>query len=184
MQEKGDDVRTGSILMLGAVLLGLAPAVARAQAGPPEGGMAGVLVREIRLLRQALERQGAAGARAQLLIGRLALQDQRAARARQAVERLESELGAAERERDELQAASRESAESLERATDDEHREQLERQSRMLRARLATLQGDISRAQGRIVEAKQTLELETSGSEDLEARLRDLDRELQEQPRE
>jgi len=172
-------VTTRSLLVLGALVTGLGPAVALAQATPSPSGMVGVLIQEIRLLRQALERQSAAAARAQLLIGRLTLQDQRTARAKQAVERLESELAGASRERDELQAAAREAAESLGRVSDDEGREQLERQTRMLRARLASLQEDISQAQSRLLEARQALEVETSGHEDLEARLRDLDRELQ-----
>jgi chromosome segregation ATPase len=167
------------MLALGLVVVGLSPAAAHAQATPSSGSTVDVLVREIRLLRQALEKQSATAARAQLLIGRLTLQDQRTARARQSVERLESELANAERERDQTQAAVRETAESVGRVTDEEGREQLERQARMLRARLAESQADISRAQNRLLEAKRSLEAESSDYEDLEARLRELERELQ-----
>jgi hypothetical protein len=80
-----------SILALGLVVVGLSPAVVYAQATPSPGGTVNVLVQEIRLLRQALEKQSATAARAQLLIGRLTLQDQRTARARQ-LRDLEREL--------------------------------------------------------------------------------------------
>ena len=169
-----------AIVGLGFAVVGLLPVAARAQDAEPSAGTASVLIREIRLLRQAIEKQSATAARAQLLIGRLALQDQRSARARQSVERLEGELTGAERERDRVQMAARETAESLGRATDDERREQLEKQARMLRARLTELQADISRAQGRLSEARQSLDAEGGRYEELDAWLRDLDRQLEE----
>jgi primosomal protein N'' len=56
------------------------------------------LLAEVRLLRQALERQGVVATRTQLLVSRLALQDQRVARSRAALERLESELASGTQE--------------------------------------------------------------------------------------
>jgi hypothetical protein len=88
-----------------------------AQVAPaPTAGTVEGVVNEIRLLRQAIERQSSSAARAQLLIGRLGLQDQRTARARSAVERLEGELADAQRGRDQLQVAARETQPSLEQA--------------------------------------------------------------------
>jgi hypothetical protein len=52
------------------------------------------LLAEVRLLRQAIERQGTVAGRAQLLVGRLALQDQRVMRWQAESQRLESELTA------------------------------------------------------------------------------------------
>ena len=137
------------------------------------------MVHEIRLLRQALERQSSMAARVQLVIGRLALQDQRTARAHQAVERLEGELTNAERDRDRMQTAGREIARSLEQVTDDERRQQLESDARMVQARLADNQADISRTEARLSQAKQALDVETGRYDELEAWLRDLDKQLQ-----
>lgn len=165
--------------ILGLVAVGLLPRAARAQGAAPPGGTVSILIQEIRLLRHTLEKQGSTTARAQLLIGRLTLQDQRTARARQAVERLESEVANAERERDQMQVAARDTAEALGRAADEERREQVEKQARMLRARIADFHTEISRGQSRLLEARQTLDSETARYEELEALLRDLDRQLE-----
>jgi hypothetical protein len=49
----------------------------------------------------------------------------------------------------------------------------------MLRTRLAECQVDISRAQSRLSEARQDLDAESSRYEELDAWLRDLDRQLE-----
>src|SRR5262245_60536546 len=59
-----------------------------------EGGALGALLAEVRLLREAIERQSAVASRAQLLVGKLALQDQRVLRWQAESQRLESELAA------------------------------------------------------------------------------------------
>ena len=57
------------------------PGTARAQAsGNADTPTLNALLGEVRLLRQAIERQSALAGRAQLLVGKLALQDQRVAR--------------------------------------------------------------------------------------------------------
>jgi len=65
-----------------AVSLMLLPSTASSQQAPEAGVTLDLLLGEVRLLRRALERQVAFQARAQLLVGRLALQDQRVMRAR------------------------------------------------------------------------------------------------------
>ena len=173
-------MRSQPILVLGLVAVFAVPLTAHAQAASPSGaGTLDAVVKEIRLLRQALEKHSSMAARAQLLIGRLTLQDQRTARARQSVERLEGELTIAERERNQLQAGAREMARSLEQVTNDERRQQLEVESRMIRARLVDCQSNVSSTEARLAQARQALDAETGRYDELEAWLRDLDRQLQ-----
>jgi predicted nucleic acid-binding Zn-ribbon protein len=158
----------------------LVPMMASAQTAPSPGPAAlDAVVKELRLLRQAVERQGLATARAQLLVGRLTLQDQRTARAQQAVERLQSEVASAQRERDELQRSFRAIAQRLEQASADEPRQQLEEESRMTKARLADSQAHVSGTELRLSQAKQALDIETGRYDELDVWLKDLDRQLQ-----
>ena len=165
---------------LGVVLACFLPGAAYAQTSLSSSSEAlDALVQEVRLLRQTLERQAATAARSQLIIARLTLYDQRAARARAAVDRLEGEVANAERERDQLQAAAREMARSLEQVTDPDRHQQLESESRMLRARMVEAETQRSRSEARLAQAKQTLDLEAGRYDDLERWLNDLDRQLQ-----
>ncbi len=162
--------------VLGFALACSVPAAAHAQAAP---ATLDAVVAEMRLLRQALERQGAATARAQVLIARLTLQDQRTARARQAVERLEAELASAEREHDDLQGRARELTRALEQLTNEDVRPQLEAESRTIRARMTDVQAQRTRTEARLGEARQALHLEGGRYDDLERSLAELDRQLQ-----
>ena len=165
---------------LGVVLTCLVPASIYAQASPTSSsGALDAVVKEVRLLRQALERQAATAARSQLIIARLTLYDQRAARARAAVDRLEGEVANAERERERLLAAAREMERSLEQVTDPDRRQQLESDSRMLRARIVEAETERARSSTRLSQANQALDLETGRYDELERWLNDLDRQLQ-----
>src|SRR5512143_1548663 len=156
------------------------PVTADAQTTPSAGtGSLDGVVKELRLLRQALERQSAASARVQLLIGRLTLQDQRTARAQQAVERLQNEVRNAERERDETQSRFRAVAQRLEQATADDPRQQLEEELRTLKTRLADSQAHVHVAEGRLSQAKQAFDIETGRYDELDAWLKDLDSQMQ-----
>jgi hypothetical protein len=137
------------------------------------------VVTEIRLLRQAVERQSTSAARAQLLIGRLGLQEQRTARARAAVERLEGELVTTERERDQLQVAARELQRSLEQAIEPERRAELEAHIRTVREQYTKAQQRVSEAQDRLAHAREALEIETGRYDELDRLLVELDRQLQ-----
>ena len=165
---------------VGLVLACLLPGSGWAQVAPTAatGTLEGV-VNEIRLLRQTIERQSTSAARAQLLIGRLSLQDQRTARARASVERLEGELANGERERDQLQVAARELQRSLEQAADQERRTELETQSRMVREQYGKAQQRVSQAESRLAHAREALDIETGRYDELDQSLADLDRHLQ-----
>ncbi len=166
------------VLLLGLACFlvgsGWAQVAPTATAGTLEG-----VINEIRLLRQAIARQSSSTARAQLLIGRLGLQDQRTARARDAVERLEGELASGERERDQLQVVAREVQRSLEQTTDQERRTELETQSHMLREQYTKAQQRASQTEGRLARAREALDVETGRYDDLDRLLADLDRQLQ-----
>jgi hypothetical protein len=69
--------RWGAVVFL-AGTLGVAGLIAQ-QAQPSVDGSMTALVAEIRLLRQAVEQSGATAAQAQLLLGRVSLQEQRLA---------------------------------------------------------------------------------------------------------
>ena len=163
-----------------AVLLAATTLPARAQAPSAAPGPATLetLLQEVRLLRKAIEKQGVTAARAQILMGRIALQDQRLARARDVLERLDTELAGAERGRDGLQSAGAELARNLEETTEEPKRAELERGVRNLRQQLSDQERAVSRVRTRHAQAQQTLEAETSRYDELDSWLRDLDREL------
>jgi chromosome segregation ATPase len=168
------------VLAIGFLVSYGLPVATYAQAGSPSGGVAlDAVVREIRLLRQALEKQGSATARAQLLIARLTLQDERTARARQSVEKLEDHMGNLARERDQIEGAMRQVRHSLEQVSAEERRRDLEAEANMIRARLAEVQAQVSRTEQRLAQAKEALEIETGQYDELQAWLRDLDKQLQ-----
>ena len=165
---------------LGLVLACFLPGASWAQIPHPAaaGTLEGV-VNEIRLLRLAVERQSTSSARAQLLIGRLSLQEQRTARARDTAERLEGELANGERERDQLEIAARQVQRSLEQTADQERRTELETQSRMLREQHAKSQQRVSQTESRLAHAREALDVETGRYDELDRLLADLDRQLQ-----
>jgi chromosome segregation ATPase len=137
------------------------------------------LLQEVRLLRKAIEKQGVTAARTQLLMGRIALQEQRLARARDLLERVDGQLMAAERERDHLRSAAAEFAHSLEEATDEARRAELESAVRNVRVQVTDQEKVLSEIRTRHTQAQQALEAETSRYDELDSWLRDLDRELQ-----
>jgi hypothetical protein len=150
-----------------------------AQTTPPSNpsGLEAV-VRELRLLREVLLRQGNTTARVQLLVGRLAQQDQRTARARQAVERIESQRVASKRERDELQSALLERSRLREQATDQRQTESIDAELRAIRPRLTDLQRELSETELRLTEATRILEMEVGRNDELERLLNDVDRQF------
>ena len=162
-------------LWLAGSLLVVVPSPAAAQ--PPARGTLDVLLGEVRLLRQALERQVGLTARAQLLVGRLALQDQRLARARSELQRAESEAQALAAERSRMQNALLELPRSAELA-DPSRQADLEREQRMMAAGLQEVEKALSAAEGRRSKAAQAAADEEARYEELARWFDDLDREL------
>ena len=137
------------------------------------------LLQEVRLLRKAIEKQSVTAARTQLLMGRIALQDQRVARARGLLERIDAELTAGERERTNLQSAAADFAHRLEETSDEGKRSELERDISRFQKQVGDQQRAVAEIRARHTEARQAVEAETARYDELESWLRDLDRELQ-----
>jgi len=167
-------------VVISASVAMLLPVHGPAQTAPSTGiANLDAVVQELRLLRRAVERQNSSVARTQLLLARLSLQDQRLARSRQTVERLEAELASAEREQTQLQSAARELARALEQATEDAHRKGIEQESRLMRSRLADGSSALHSVNARLTQARQVLDTDTARYDELEVWLADLERELQ-----
>lgn len=171
----------GAALVLTAALT--LPALAFTQAAPAESrATQDALLKEIRLLRQAIERQSAVAARAQLLVGRLSLQDQRLGRSLMLAERMELQASGTAQGLSRIQREHTELRQSLEDASDPTLREAIERQLRDLKERITEHQRASSDVQARLMEARQALEADRAKHEELEAAFQRLDRELEEPP--
>jgi chromosome segregation ATPase len=168
-----------ALILLGGLVL--VPATARAgQPATPLPLPAGdPLVQEIRLLRQAVERQTTGAARVQLLVGRLAVQDQRVARTQEAAERLDAESSALEQQRRRLDAEVRELTRSFQQETDDARRSDLEEKLRLARARVQEHAAKAAEVEARRQRARQSSTQEQARYQDLDAKLNGLERELQ-----
>lgn len=161
------------------LILGLVPCAARAQA-VDDGGTPtlGALLREVRALRQAIERQGTVAGRAQLLIGRLALQDQRVARGQAESQRLETDASSAASGRTRTQAMLAEQRSAIDRAKDSDEAAAMQGRVRMLEAQLKQESANLATLEARRTEANQTLEMERARYEELSARFDQLERDL------
>jgi hypothetical protein len=141
-----------------------------------------VLMGEVRLLRRAIERQTSTAARAQLLVGRLALQEQRVARSSIMAERAEMQSTAAAELATRMQSELAVFQEALDdAATEPAPRAAAEQQVRALKARLAEHAAATTDVQARLQEAKQSLEADRARYDELEAAFNRLDRELEQQ---
>jgi hypothetical protein len=159
-------------------LIGLAfLSPSRTAAQQPAPGTFETLLSEVRLLRQTLEQQVALQARAQLVVGRLALQDQRLARARSELQRSESEAEGLSSERARMRNALLELQRSSESA-DASRQSDVEREQRMLAVRLQEMERALGTAEGRRSRAMQATAAEEARYEELERWFDDLDREL------
>ncbi len=160
--------------------LALLPAPARGQApAPADRATLAALVQEVRLLRQAIEKQTAAAVRGQLLASQLAVQHQKVVRAQDAVDRAADAVDAAARKQDQLRGSlarlSRVAADVIE----EPRRSQLEREGETLRRQLLDQDRTVSRLTTRHSEAEKSLTTEQRLYDDLESSLSTLDRQLQ-----
>ncbi len=152
---------------------------AHAQGPSPGGGALDALLAEVRLLRQAIERQSATAARAQLLVGRLTLQDQRAARARAALERIERDVASATQERSRTNIGVNELQRALDEAPDTKRRGHVETELRLNQARLKEQDQQLADLESRRALAQQALDAETARLEELESLLTQMDRAME-----
>ena len=169
-------MRTGIIPGLAVAATLLLPSVSQAQtagSAPLETWLG-----EVRLLRQAIDRQSSLSARAQLLIGRLALQDQRVARSQATADGLDREVAGAASHAAQVNSELVESQRAAEEATDEARRAQLEDVVRSLKRRLADDSAAASELQTRQAHAKQALEAERARYDELESLFGRMEQEL------
>ena len=157
----------------------LPPAAARAQAMPPARTIEDPLLREVRLLRLAIERQSSINARAQLLMARLGVQDQRVGRASAAVERAQADAASAAQRSAQLQRELARARRLAEEAPDPNDRAAAEQQAQDLRRQMAQHGHPSSEPELRLGEARQALNAERARFEEIEGALERLDRELE-----
>lgn len=173
------------LLAVGTVLL---PATAPAQTSPPlppastTAAPLDALLGEVRLLRQALERSTLLQTRAQLVVGRLGLQDQRLARARAELSQAEAEALNLTAERNRLRTTLEEMGRAAE-TIDPARQQDLEREVRMVSARSRELERLLAAAQERRNRAAELVGTEETRYVELERWFDDLDRELARPPR-
>jgi chromosome segregation ATPase len=165
---------------LALAALALLPAEGRGQpVAPADRAPLNALVLEVRLLRQAIERQTASSVRSQLLASQLAVQHQRVVRAQDALDRAAEAVEAAARKQDQLRGSlarhNRVSADVIE----EPRRSQLEREAETLRAQLLDQDRTVTRLTARHSQAEKSLSTEQRLYEDLESSLSSLDRQLQ-----
>jgi hypothetical protein len=146
---------------------------------PTDRAALNALVQEVRLLRQAIEKQTAASVRSQLLASQLAVQHERVVRAQDVLDRAEEAVEEATRKQEQLRAAlarhGRVSADVIE----EPRRSELERQGETLRAQLLDQVRTVSRLATRHSQAEKSLTTEQRLYDDLESSLSGLDRQLQ-----
>jgi chromosome segregation ATPase len=137
------------------------------------------LVVEVRLLRQAVERLAAVAIRSQVLVSRLAVQQQRVTRAQDAVDRVAEAVDAADRKHERTREALAKVTRLLPNVIEEPGRSELEREGETLRAELIDHDRGVSRLRMRRSQAEQSLRSEQQLYGELEASLSALDRELQ-----
>jgi len=168
-------VKPALTLLVGLVLV---PATARSQATPLPLPTGDSLIQEVRLLRQAVERQAAGSARVQLLVGRLAVQDQRVARTQEAAERMDGEAFALEQQRRRMDAEVRDLMRLVEQEADDARRAELEGKLRVAKARIGEHAATTGQLEARRSRAKQSAAQEQARYQELDARLTELEHAL------
>jgi chromosome segregation ATPase len=146
--------------------------------GVTDAGALNALLAEVRLLRQAIERQSAVTGRAQLLVGKLALQDQRVMRWQSEAARLESEAAGLGQRRVVNQARLTELRHEIQNDRDPERAQALEREARRLETQVKQEAAQHAMLETRRAEAAQALDAERSRYDELSDRLERLEREL------
>jgi hypothetical protein len=143
-----------------------------------DAGASNAVVNELRLLRQAVERQSTTTARVQLLVAQLSMQFLRASHARSVVDSLETQLATTERDRDEYETAL-ETQRSLEQDPELPNRPELERQSQLIGQRYAYAQQRASELARRVARARESVDIESARYDEVERLLGELDRQIQ-----
>jgi chromosome segregation ATPase len=170
-------LRPALVLIVALLLMG---GLAGNAAQSDEGTLRALLA-EVRLLRQAIEHQGAAAAQGQLLVARLGQCNQRLARARSEAERLEAALAHQSQEL----SNTRITLEDLQNKppADSDSPDDRERELTRLRKRMARQASAESELQTRRARALERADLDAGACDALESQLEQLQRQLEHRPR-
>lgn len=152
-----------------------APAVRAEAQAQQETQTTAQLLQEVRALRVAIERMTAAGTRAQLLFGRLQLQEQRLTSLGRQLQETRTKLGDVRRER-ENQARTIESlTESADRASTPQQRLEMENALKHFKVMVAQLDQQVTALQGEDAGLSQALSAEQARWIELNSRLEELE---------
>jgi hypothetical protein len=170
-------VNSGQLsLAAGALLL---PALAATQVPPASRTTEDALLREVRLLRIAIERQGTVNGRAQVLMARLGVQDQRVGRAMATFERAQAEAASAAQRLAQMRREHARLRRVVEETADAAARTAFEQKMQDLQRQMAEHGHPPPDPQMRLGEARHALDTERARFDELEAALERLDRELE-----
>jgi chromosome segregation ATPase len=166
-------------LLVAGLALALWPAEARAQsARPGERASPDALVLEVRLLRQAIERQTVIAARTQVLATRLGVQQERVGRAQDAVDGVADALDAATGRQGQLRENLVQLTSDLTRVLHEPKRSELEGQVAGVKVQLTSQDDEISRLTTRRQRAELKLAAEQQAYRQLESALSSLEQQL------
>lgn len=164
-----------TLLLLGA--LWLAPATL-AQTASADSTLQGLL-NEVRLLRQQLEAHNAAGQRTQILFFRIQTQQAAVARASQRVDDARGRLADTQEARRKMEGEAKAAQDTLEHSDNPAERKNLENMLSYLKRHSEELNEEEQQRQAKVSEAEEQLRAERAKLDDLDARLDELERELQ-----
>lgn len=161
--------RSYLLLLLAGLILW--PAGAVAQATADDRALLVSLLREVRLLRQSVERQAGSAVRIQMLATRLSAQQQRVSRAQDVLDRVADALAVAEGRQQETREAVTRVEADLAPMLQDLRRPELERQAARSRAELTAREAEVARLSDERDRAEQQLATEQRRYDELEAQL-------------
>jgi chromosome segregation ATPase len=164
-----------TLLLLGA--LWLTPA-ALAQS-PSTDSTLQALLNEVRLLRQQLEAHNAAGQRTQILFFRIQTQQAAVTRASQRVDDARGKLADTQEARRKLEGEAKAVQDNLEHADNPADRKNFENMISYFKRHSEELNEEEQQRQAKVSEAEEQLRAERAKLDDLDARLDELERELQ-----
>jgi len=136
------------------------------------------LLQEVRLLRQAMERNTEFASRTQLLTAQLSVQERRLSRAQTELEGIESELQAIGAEHPGYQNIQAELERALDEERDPERRQQIEFDRKQIQMQIEQTRERERELSSRQSRASETVAVERDRYEDLDNRLYQLEREL------
>jgi chromosome segregation ATPase len=164
----------GKVLCAMAGLMVLSSTVSAQQ---PQPASPDALVGEVRLLRQALERQATLEARVQLVVGRLTLQDQRVARAHAELQRSEDEVASLTADSGHIEDEMAE-LKQAQNSGDPSREAEVESQVKLTNSRLQESKALRARAEDRRNRAAAAIAVEEGRYNELQRAFDELDKEL------